>query len=122
MLLRKKKPLLSAVVMMLTLAGLVALFASAALAQTSSGSASATASTNASVTATAGSTVAATISAAASVSPSATATASATASASALSKTGGPSYILPVTLAASLALVLFGLAALRLTVRRGGTS
>jgi hypothetical protein len=53
------------------------------------------------------------------VSPSATATASATTSASALSKTGGPSYILLVTLAASLALLLSGLAALRLIVRRG---
>jgi hypothetical protein len=82
----------------------LALFASAALAQTPS------------VTATAGST-AATISAAASVSPSATATATA----SALSKTGGPSYILPVTLAASLVLVLSGLAALRLTARRGAS-
>jgi hypothetical protein len=55
------------------------------------------------------------------VSPSATATASATTSASALSKTGGPSYILPVTLGASVALLLFGLAALRLTVRRGAS-
>jgi hypothetical protein len=92
----------------------VALFASTALAQTSN-----SASPTASVTATAGSTAAATISAAASVSPSATATA--TASASALSKTGGPSYILPVTVVASLALVLSGLAALRLTVRRGAS-
>jgi hypothetical protein len=99
----------------------VALFGSAALAQTSGGSptatASPTASPTASVTATAGSTAAATISAAASVSPTATATATATA----LSKTGGPSYIVPVTLAASLVLVLSGLAALRLTARRGAS-
>ncbi len=121
MLLRRRTPLLSAVVMMLALAAGVALFASAALAQTSSGSTSATSSATASVTATTGSTTAATISAAASVSPSATATASATTSASALSKTGGPSYILPVTLGASVALLLFGLAALRLTVRRGAS-
>lgn len=99
----------------------VALFAPAALAQTYSGSASASVSPTTSVTATTGSTAAVTISAAASVSPSATATSSATASASALTKTGGPSYILPVILAASLALVLSGLAALRLAVRRGAS-
>ena len=119
MLLRKKVPALCSAAVMLASVAVVALFASAALAQTSSGSASATASTTSSVTATAGSTAAVTISAAASVSPSATATASATASASALSKTGGPPYILPVTLAASLALVLFGLVALRLAMARG---
>jgi hypothetical protein len=96
----------------------VALFASTALAQTAGGSPTATASPTASPTATAGST-AATISAAASVSPSATATATATATA--LSKTGGPTHILPVTLAASLVLVLAGLAALRLTARRGAS-
>ena len=121
MLLRKKAPPLWWAAIMLAPVAIVALFASAALAQTSSGSASATASTTESVTATAGTTAAVTISAAASVSPSATATASATASASALSKTGGPSYILPVTLVASVALVLFGAAALRLTLRRSSS-
>ena len=101
----------------------VVLFASAALSQqTSSPEASATASASATgASATAGSS-AVTISAASSVSPSASAsattTASATASASALAKTGGPSHVAALASGAALVLIVSGLAALRLVVRR----
>jgi hypothetical protein len=56
------------------------------------------------------------------VSPSASASGSAmaTASASALAKTGGPSHVPALALSAALLLVVSGLAALRLVVRRGG--
>ena len=104
----------------------VVLFASAALSQqTSSPDASATASASATTgaSATAGAT-AVPISAASSVSPSASASgsATATASASALAKTGGPSYVPALASAAALALIVSGLAALRLVVRRGGSA
>jgi hypothetical protein len=93
-----------------TVTVMMALYASPALAQSSGGSALATA----------GSTAAATISAASSVPPSASATASATASA--LAGTGGPSWVRALASAAALALVVSGVAALALTLRRGGAS
>ena len=96
----------------------VVLFASAALSQQTSSpeaSASASASATTGASATAGSS-AVTISAASSVSPSASATA--TASASALAKTGGPSHVAALASGAALVLIVSGLAALRLVVRR----
>jgi hypothetical protein len=94
-----------------------------AVAQTSSPGASATASASAtSASATAGATAVA-ISAASSVSPSASAggSATATASASVLAETGGPSHVPALASAAALTLVVSGLAALRLVVRRGAS-
>jgi hypothetical protein len=111
-------PLVAAVTLagMLAVAAVIAMvFASIALAQTPGGSASASAS--ASPTAAAGSNAAVSISAAASVSPSATATASPTA----LAETGGSSVVPAVTWGATLALVVCGLAALRLVLRRGAS-
>jgi hypothetical protein len=58
----------------------------------------------------------------ASASGSASGSATATASASALAKTGGPSYVPALASAAALALIVSGLAALRLVVRRGGSA
>ena len=102
----------------------VVLFASAALSQQTSSpeaSASVSASATTGASATAGSS-AVTISAASSVSPSASAsattTASATASARALAKTGGPSHVAALASGAALVLIVSGLAALRLVVRR----
>ena len=95
--------------------------APAAVAQASSPGASATA-TATSASATAGA-PAVTISAASSVSPSASAggSATATASATALAETGGPSHLPALASTAALALVVSGLAALRLVVRRGAS-
>jgi hypothetical protein len=100
-------------------------FASAAGAQTSSSSVSASASASAAgASATAGA-PAVTIGAASSVSLSASASAgasaTATASATALAETGGPSHLPALASAAALALVVSGLVALGLVVRRGNT-
>ena len=70
------------------------------------------------VTATAGTTAAATISAASSVPPSA----SATASASSLSGTGGPLSVQTLGVAAALLIVVSGMGALALVLRRGGAA